>query len=61
MRTFKKIIFGFTLIEVMVAVFIFGVMSIFAYTGLNQVLQGQKYLQSSSDQFKRLAINISLS
>ena len=56
MRTYKRIISGFTLIEVMVAVFIFGVMSIFAYSGLNQVLQGQKYLQTSSDQLKDLQL-----
>lgn len=56
MRTYKHIISGFTLIEVMVAVFIFGVMSIFAYSGLNQVLQGQKYLQTSSDQLKDLQL-----
>jgi len=56
MQINKQIISGFTLIEVMVAVFIFGVMSIFAYSGLNQVLQGQKYLQTSSDQLKDLQL-----
>ncbi len=47
---------GFTLIEVMVAIFVFSVMSVFAYGGLNQVLKGQNYLQSSSDQLKDLQL-----
>ena len=56
MHTYKQQILGFTLIEIMVAIFVFAVMSVFAYGGLNQVLKGQKYLQSSSEQLKDLQL-----
>ncbi len=56
MRTHRNQILGFTLIEIMVAIFVFAVMSVFAYGGLNQVLKGQKYLQTSSDQLKDLQL-----
>ena len=40
----------------MVAIFVFSVMSVFAYGGLNQVLKGQNYLQSSTHQLKDLQL-----
>jgi general secretion pathway protein J len=52
----KKIESGFTLIEILVAFFVFGFMATFAYAGLNQVLTGQAQLQSSSDQLKDLQL-----
>ncbi|MEM7401651.1 MAG: type II secretion system minor pseudopilin GspJ [Pseudomonadota bacterium] len=47
---------GFTLIEMMVAVAVFAVLGTLAYGGLNQVLKGQNYLQSSSNQLKDLQL-----
>lgn len=47
---------GFTLIEVVIATFIFGFVSIMAYGGMNYVLKGQSQLQSSSNQLKDLQL-----
>jgi len=47
---------GFTLIEIIVAVAVFAVLSTLAYGGLNQVLKGQSVLQSSSNQIKDLQL-----
>jgi len=47
---------GFTLIEVVIATFIFGFVSIMAYGGMNYVLKGQSQLQSSSNQLKGLQL-----
>lgn len=47
---------GFTLIEMMIAIFIFSIISVMAYGGLNYVLKGQSYLQSSSNQLKDMQL-----
>lgn len=47
---------GFTLIEMMIAIFIFSVVSIMAYGGINYVLKGQSYLKSSSDQLRDMQL-----
>lgn len=47
---------GFTLIEVVIATFIFGFVSIMAYGGMNYVLKGQSQLQNSSNQLKGLQL-----
>ena len=48
--------FGFTLIEMMIAIFIFSIVSIMAYGGINYVLKGQNYLQTSSDQLRDMQL-----
>ncbi|MEJ2116092.1 MAG: type II secretion system minor pseudopilin GspJ [Gammaproteobacteria bacterium] len=48
--------FGFTLIEVVIATFVFGLVAIMAYGGMNYVLKGQSQLQSSSKQLKDLQL-----
>ncbi len=48
--------FGFTLIEVVIATFVFGLVAIMAYGGMNYVLKGQSQLQSSSNQLKDLQL-----
>jgi len=47
---------GFTLIEMMIAVFIFSVVATLAYSGLNYILKGQNYLQTSSNQLRDLQL-----
>lgn len=47
---------GFTLIEMMIAIFIFSIVSIMAYGGINYVLKGQSYLQSSSNQLRDIQL-----
>jgi len=51
-----KISSGFTLIEMIIAIFIFSIVSIMAYGGLNYVLKGQNYLQSSSNQLRDMQL-----
>ncbi len=48
--------FGFTLIEMMIAIFLFSIVSVMAYGGINYVLKGQNYLQSSSNQLKDMQL-----
>jgi len=52
----KNIIAGFTLIEMMIAVFIFGFISILSYGGMNYVLKGENTLRTSAEQFKDLQL-----
>lgn len=47
---------GFTLIEMMVAVFIFAVMGTLAYGGLNYVLKDQEHLQQAADQLRDMTL-----
>jgi len=47
---------GFTLIEMIIAFFVFTVMTTFAYSGLDYVLKGQNNLQISSNQLKDLQL-----
>lgn len=47
---------GFSLIEMMIAIFIFSIVSIMAYGGINYVLKGQNYLQSSSNQLRDMQL-----
>jgi len=47
---------GFTLIEMMVAVFVFGFVSIMAYGGMNYVLKGESNLRTSSEQLKDMQL-----
>ena len=48
---------GFTLIEMMIAIFIFSVVATLSYSGLNYILKGQSYLQTSSNQLKDLQLS----
>ena len=55
-QTKNNYTFGFTLIEMMIAVFIFSVVATLSYSGLNYILKGQSYLQTSSNQLKDLQL-----
>ena len=47
---------GFTLVEMLVAVFIFAVMGTLAYGGLNHVLKDQEHLQNAANQLRDLQL-----
>jgi general secretion pathway protein J len=52
----KHTVSGFTLIEMMVAVFIFAVMGTLAYGGLNYILKDQEHLQQAADQLRDMTL-----
>ena len=47
---------GFTLIEMVVAIAIFAVVSVLAYGGLNHVLKNQEHIQDSAKRLKNLQL-----
>lgn len=52
----RKLQFGFTLIEMVVAIAIFAVVGVLAYGGLNRVLDSQSHLQASAEILKNLQL-----
>lgn len=51
---------GFTLLEIMVAVAVFGVMAALAYGGLNQLVDQQRHLETLASRFARIQKSLHL-
>lgn len=49
MRRYRRQL-GFTLVELLVAISIFAILSVVAYSALNNVLESRRYLKTKSDQ-----------
>ena len=56
MKSRYKKIYGFTLIEIVIALAVFAVVGTLAFTGLNALLKQQTELQSRSDQIKSIQL-----